>query len=646
MDNHKIRLALVATFVWAAVQGNAAVPSAEKLLPDDTLLMVTAPDFVKMRDIFRASPQSRLWNDPAMKSFKEKFLARWTEEFLKPLERELKLHFDDYTSLPEGQLTFALTRNGSADNEDQPMGKLLLLETRDKSNQLKTNLAGLRNQWVDAGKSIKTEKIRDFEFSVLAVSSNDIPKTFRKFFPQRPQVQELGSEEESKKAAPRSELVIGQADSLLIIGNSTKVVEKIVARLTGGSVPSLGELAAYDANDRAFFRAAPLYGWVNVKGFVERSANQASEKKEQDNPDPLANIGLEKLVAAMGLMGLKTFAFSFQNSNEGSMVQLFFGVPEAGRQGIFKLLAGEARESTPPAFVPGDVVKFQRWRVDGQKAWVALEKTLGDISPQLLGGLNFLLDAATIAAKEKDPGFDVKKSLVGNLGDDLIRYEKAPRGSSPAALRSPPSLLLLGSPNPDQLAAALRSVLAFLNQQGGAAVEREFLGRKIFSMPLPALPLPIPVAAKPTAPRTLNCAASGGYVAMSTDASMLEEFLRSSESRGKMLRETAGLAEAAQQVTGPGTLLFGYQNQVEQMRVTLELLKKDPAGATNTPMTSLPAILGLPNPQAAFQGLMDFSLLPAFDKLAKYFHFTVYAGSASMQGLTLKFFAPAPPQLQ
>src|SRR5436190_1091609 len=177
MDNHKIWLALVATFVWAGVQSNAAIPSAEKLLPDDTLMMVTAPDFAKMHGIFKASPQSRLWNDPAMRSFKEKFVTRWTEEFLKPLERELKLHFDDYTSLPDGQLTFALTRNASAENENRPMGKLLLIETRDKSNQLKTNLAALRNQWVDAGKSIRTEKIRDFEFSVVAVSSNDMPRT-------------------------------------------------------------------------------------------------------------------------------------------------------------------------------------------------------------------------------------------------------------------------------------------------------------------------------------------------------------------------------------------------------------------------------------------------------------------------------------
>jgi len=310
-----------------------------------------------------------------------------------------------------------------------------------------------------------------------------------------------------------------------------------------------------------------------------------------------------------------------------------------------KLLGGEDKEFGPPAFVPADTVKFPRWSIDGQKAWVSLEKMLGDISPQWVAGLNQLLDAANAVAKEKDPGFDVKRNFIGNLGDDLLSYEKASRGASPASLLSPPSLFLVGSPRPEELAAALKRILGFLNQQGGPTTEREFLGRKIFSLPAPALPMPIPTSSKPSAPRTLNCAASGGYVAISTDEAMLEEFLRSSSSEGKTLRETAGLTEAAQRVIGPGVMWFGYQNQLDRMRTTFDLLKKDPRSVTNSVTSLLPALFGIPNPEPAFRGLMDFSLLPPVDKIAKYFHFTVYGASATVQGLTLRFFAPSPPKL-
>jgi len=239
----------------------------------------------------------------------------------------------------------------------------------------------------------------------------------------------------------------------------------------------------------------------------------------------------------------------------------------------------------------------------------------------------------------------VKRNFIGNLGDDLLSYEKASRGASPASLLSPPSLFLVGSPRPEELAAALKRILGFLNQQGGPTTEREFLGRKIFSLPAPALPMPIPTGSKPAAPQTLNCAASGGYVAISTDAAMLEEFLRSSSSEGKTLRETAGLTEAAKRVIGPGVMWFGYQNQLDRMRTTFDLLKKDPRSVTNSTMSLLPALFGIPNPEPAVRGLMDFSLLPPIDRLAKYFHFSVYGGSANVQGLTLKFFSPSPPKL-
>ncbi|MCX6928040.1 MAG: hypothetical protein NT154_33240 [Verrucomicrobia bacterium] len=193
---------------------------------------------------------------------------------------------------------------------------------------------------------------------------------------------------------------------------------------------------------------------------------------------------------------------------------------------------------------------FLRWRLDGPKAWATIEKMLNDLSPQALSVVNLILDTANARAKLMDPNFDLKQTLLANLGDDIISYGRAPRGNTPAEVQSPPSLFLLGSPNPEQLALAIKRLFVIF-PQGDTPVEREFLGRKIFSVPLPPLPFLTSAPGRPSAPSTLNCAASGGYVAMSTDASLLEEYLRSSESRGKALREKPGLPEAAQKV-GPG----------------------------------------------------------------------------------------------
>jgi hypothetical protein len=645
---------LLAGALGVAAIGRAAVPTPEKLLPDDTMVLVTIPDFTKFKQVSGQAPPVQLWNDPAMAPFRDKFMSRFQEEFVKPLERELDVKFADYAELLQGQLTFGVTQNGWPAEEGQTPGVLLLLDTKDKSDALKKNLADWRKKWVSANRVLKTEKIRDREFMIVTLSSNDMPKTLSKFFPPgKPPAREEG--EESKEVKPaeeeRSQVVIGQVESLLVLGNSTKAVEKIVGRMTGALVPALAEQAAYQAQHAALLRDSPGYGWINLKAFVDSITRQfAASQGDNDAANPLA-MKPDKILAALGLSGLRTMAVAFQRAPDGASFQMALSVPESSRQGLFKILAGVPKEATAPPFVPATAAKFQRWRLDGQQAWSTLEKACSDISPQLLTGLNFLLDTANAAAKEKDAGFDFKKSVVGNLGDDLITYEKPAKGSSAAELQSPPSLFLLGSPNAEQLAGSLKSLLSYFSQQSGTAIEeREFLGRKIYSVPLQALALPFAGAAGGSAPRSLNCAASGGYVAFSSDPAMVEEYLRSAESQGKALRETAGLAEAAQRVTGAGTSLFGYENQAETSRVWFEAARKGSVGAAGSGAGGatgfLPPGVNVPPAVKAFQDWMDFSLLPPFEKVAKYFHFSVYGVSANADGLTFKVFAPTPPGLR
>jgi hypothetical protein len=636
-------LSIVLPLLFLALTSAATIPSPEKLLPQDTLIVVTVPDFAKMRELWKHCPQTRLWNDPAMKPFKDKFLARWNEEFVQPLERDLGVRFDDYDSLLQGQVTFALTQNGWQGSNAPSPAALLLLDARDKKDQLKKNLADLRKKWVDAGKSIRTEKIRGIEFSVVQISSNDVPKTLRKVFSQS----DGGSQpDENGPGSLRQELAVGQFESLLIAGNSIPAVEKIIVHLTGGAMPALADLPAFEADRLALFRDAPCYGWANLKSFLDVLNRKSAESREADEADPLAMLNPTKILTAVGLGGLKTFAFSVQNSDEGSFVRVWIGAPEPGRQGILKLLPGQGKESSPPPFVPADVVKFQRCRIDGQKAWATIQNVMNDVSPQLVSGLNFLLDTADRAAKEKDPGFEIRKNLFGNLGDDLISYQKTPRGSSLAESNAPPSLFLISSPQPESLATALKCLGALWNPPGGSAPEREFLGRKIYSLPLPGMPL---ASADPSqsASHTLNYAASGGYIALSTDASVLEEYLRSSESQQKTLRETPGLVDAAAKVGGMSTGWFGYENQTETSRILFDTLRRISTVSTNGSGGAVfPGSPAFPGSRSGLKEWLDFSLLPPFEKVSRYFYFTVHAAGANADGLAFNWFAPTPPGLK
>jgi hypothetical protein len=518
----------------------------------------------------------------------------------------------------------------------------MVLDSREKGEQLKKNLADLRKKWVDSGRKMRVEKIRDVEFSVIALSTNDVPKTLKSLLPSQPEVKELGKED-AKPKAQNTEFFVGQFESALVVASSSAVAEKALARLGGGNAPAIAEDANFEANRSALFREASMYAWLNLRRIMDVVMKIEPPKPNPDAPSIFPPVDPAKILKALGLASLTSAAITVNDGPDGSMVNLFLGAPESSRAGLTKLLTMEKKEANPPAFVPADAVSFQRIRFDLQKGIATLEKAVKDISPEFFGMWEFMLKNGGEAMKQNNPEFDIRKDLFGNFGDDIISYTKAPRDATLEAIATPPSLTLLGSAAPDKLASALRGLLVLTSPDALTPKEREFLGRKIYSITAPTMPM----TASPGAPGTLHYCASGSYLAMSTDAPLLEEYIRNSDAPGKALRDTAGLAEAAQKVGGFGTGWFMYEQQTEAMKQAFTMLKK--AGSDSGGGSGLDLLTGglpIAGPDTSFKEWVDFSLLPEFDKVAKYFHYSVTASAANQDGISIKVFSPMPPGLK
>ena len=99
-----------------------------------------------------------------------------------------------------------------------------------------------------------------------------------------------------------------------------------------------------------------------------------------------------------------------------------------------------------------------------------------------------------------------------------------------------------------------------------------------------------------------------------------------------------GLIDAAQRVGGTGNGVFGFQNQRELLRTLFKTLNTQSVESMNVlgPMYLLPKEL---------RASMDFSLLPDYDAVSKYFYISVYAASSTPNGISFETFAPRPPKL-
>jgi hypothetical protein len=627
--------------VVVAAPVRVAAISPEQLLPADAIAVFTIPDWNRASAYHVESPLGKLWTEPGLRPFKENFLERFKSEFLVPMEREMGVKLSDYADLPQGQLTVAYI--GEREEPQSKGGIIFILDSKDKKEVLTSRLAELRRKWVDGGKQVKTDHLRGTEITTLRFAKSDLSQTLQRIFPDG----EEEDEEDSRDGADASDLEengelmeihFGISGSLLLISNKTVAMEKVLARQSGGQLPSLMENTRFQSNYHARFRDALAFGWVHFEPVYEAITRLAGETTPSLENPMMARP--DQLLGALGLGKVTTLAMALKGDREGSFLELFAGAPENQRDGILKLLAPESKEAVPPPFIPADAVKFSRYRIDGQKAWATVEAMLTRISPEMGGLLQFLM---ANAGKDQDPNFDLKRSLIGNLGDDFIVFEKKQGSPNPSDAQNPPSLYLMGSPNPESLAAAMKTAVSILPMviPGVEVNERAFLGRKLYSVPLPPMqlnPEEAPVN------RSLHFAASASYVASSMDLPMLEEFLRGSQT-GQTLRETAGLTEAAQKVGGMSTGFFGFENQRESVRATMEVLKKVGGGLDGWMSFGAGQLSGR-DLEGDVEEWFDFSLLPDAEAVARYFSFLVYSGTATADGISWKFYTPVPRSLR
>ena len=612
---------LAASFLTGTGAVRAAIPSAENLLPADTYGFLTLPDCAAFRASAKVSPQMVFWNDPAMKPFHDKLVGALMDKYITPLEKDLGLKLDDFADLPQGQFTLAITGNGSTGHDDIPPGVILLLDAKDKSDKLQTNLTALVKKWTDNGRTLRNEQIHGLKFTVVTLSSNDLAG----IMPAKPPVSEIGVTPKPDKPV---DIYFTQFESMLVAVNSSKVAESVAARLTGGSTPVIADDATFAADKLSQFHDSPTYyGWFNGRLVVSQIMQTPALSGDDAPPGtPVPS----RIMTALGLDNLKSISMAMRESHDGTFLAVHISTTDNARSGLLKILALVPKDSSPPSFVPASVIKFSRVRLDGKQAWAELQKVASGVSPNAVAEINSMVDMANSVAQQKDPSFDLRNYLFGNLGDDVVSYTEPPVGDSLLQLASTPSLTLVGSPNPDQVIQSIQ-VLASIAAPQSSVQPRDFMGHKIFSIAQRPARRPDGTAVTPP---PLLMSSGGGYAAFTSDSGILEEFLRSSDGKTKPLIALPGLADAFQRVGGTSGGLAGYQNQRETMRTTFRLLKS--ANDANLLMKMFPP---------AVHEWLDFTLLPDYEAVSKYFYISVFAGSTTPTGTTINVFTPRPPQL-
>lgn len=574
-----------------------AAPPPDQLVSQNTIAILTAPDLNELKAVTRQSAQWKIMHDASLKPFKDKFWAGFKSQVLKPFEDEVQFKISNALDLLQGQLTLAISADGALDLDSPDVDFLVILDTGKNQSQLTGILDEARKRMKEGEVSFVDKSIRGARFIQLPVDDQDF------------------------------DLWLGQSDELLLFSNSEDELEKVIARQKGGSVPSLARNPKFQTQKAALFRDSLVYGWVHLEPLISSAKAKIAAEEQENGPNQMG-ISPTAVIQALGLNGLVDASFGYQEKPEGSYVEFAVGVPQTQRAGIFKMLASTPNDSAPPPFVPGNVDSFSRWRLDLNRVWADIESMVGRISPLMTGMLQISLSQI---GKQTDPNFDFKRNFIGNLGDDLISYSQSPASSSVEDIVAQPGLFLLGARDADQLAAAVNTLLT---EFGIQPTSGKFLGRTIYSITTPGGDFDSEAG-------QVSFVANSGYVAVSSDRSIMEEFLRSGsgDAGSRPLQSNTTLTSAAAKIGGLRTGLFAYQNDRESVKSAYNMIRENPD------LMEMFIEEGISEADIVASDWIDLSLLPAFNQIEKYFGITVMTGTVDPVGFHLKVFTPTPPGL-
>ena len=583
------------TLVSSAKAAKATLP-LEALLPAETVLVVATPNYASAKKHFKDSASGQFWNSAEFKPFRKKLVDGFEANVLAGIEEELAIDFKAFEAMASGSVALAVVPGQDAGEEP---ALLLLLDAGRKSITLRRALSRLERGWKKADRDVSETEIGGVDFATVSDPEGD------------------------------GQVHVGRVGAQLIVGTKAAQIEGVLARLNGKGGETLASNPAFAADHSAVLKQADFYVWANLGAVLPQLL---------DNLPDGAEVGIDfgEVVGALGIDGLGTFAMAYSERPDGAHIETFIGLPKAKRKGLFGLLETKRADASPPPFVSANVGAFSRWRLDMDAAWKNLEKLLLELSPDVANMIEFTVG---LLGKDKDSNFDFRKSFLDNFGDDLIVFQMPPKGTALNDIGAGPTVVLVKSPNPDELIKGVGAVPGILPPplNETAMLPRRVGDHTVYSFELAEFPDP---STGELVKMELLLAARGGYMAVATDADLLQAFL-DGKTDGSLAKRD-GLAAAAALVGGMDSGFFGYQNDRDMVLSTMDTLR-DNADQFDMIFSMIPTDgFG----EVSLSEWLDFSLLPTGSKIAKYFDFTVYGAVTDDRGISLKAFSPRPATLK
>ena len=576
---------IICTFNTAHAE---TLPKIAKLLPPETILLIEIDNFQQLKQQFKKTSFYKLYKDPAMAEFTKNLEEKWKEKVSKN-DKEIFAVFLNTDVLPQGRVALALVFGEKVRDIDE-LPFLFISQWGENLAKIKEAVEKAVKKAIEKGAHKKSEEYRRISIETIINKDNF---SFSYAF----------------------------VDDTLIGGVDVEVIKFVIAHIKGASSPTLADDTDYSSTISAIGPYHDINFYLNIKQVVKKIITEDTAEKAKDS---ITNLGLDNIVS----MGCSiALARTPKNSYHAKLIVKIDGT----KKGICKMLETEPAVIRAPRFIPANTSSMTFFNLDIKKAYSELAKIMSGFPAEYA---SILYMPIIPQSPEGEPALYLKPDIIEYLGSQIIIAQSV---NKPESSKLPTTQYIIALTVNDS--RALEKSMAFLHGKMMAPnnpdAKREFLGQTMYLFGPGALPFagegatPMQSHTDSQMPRMPKLAftVTDIYIIFGTEASV-EKAIRTLKSDTSASINSAKWFNKAKASIPSVTGLAVLEDDATSTEALWSMLKKTNKAQGNYALSVVSPI----QIDSFIMDMFDFSLLPDFDAVRKYFGISTLYGISREDG--------------
>ncbi len=587
------------------------LPDTAKLIPPETILLLDVDDFDRLRAQFEKTNFYKLYKDPAMAAFVDDFKTKWREKIRKPDNKLLRV-IADIDTFPQGRVAVAFVLNEQINKDANEPPLLLITQWGQTIAKIKEAVDKTVEKAIEDGAHRQRQDYRGISITTIIRQSS-------------------------------AALSFCFIDDCLIGSMDLDVLKFVIAHIKGAESATLADDADYTATMKAAELSAQtqIDLYVNIKQIIKIIIAEDDTGKTKTTMD---NLGLDNVTSFGCSIGLGPSTAS----SKASFGKAFLKI-RGEKKGICTMLDIETATLRVPQFIQPSAYSVSFVNLNIKKAYNELGNILNSISPQFAAMMYMPL---LPPSPQGEPPLQLKADIVDHFGSQIIIAQSISEPlSDVSGPRQKKSLIAVAIENRSALEKSLSLLHSKILAANNPAARRQLLGHTIYlidpaaifpaSPKRPKRPMQIPgLPETPTMPKFAFTVTDTHLIF--SDESAVEQVIRALNSTEIVSVITEEWFNRAKSVIPSVVGLASLQNDAasgEFFWSDLRELKKETSKSKDPDSSTTIGVevsSGSPFPQLmlsqAGSDLFDFSLLPEFDEVRKYFGLSAFYGLSKPDG--------------